>query len=185
MRNYTLPALLTAEAVSSTGSAITFVALPWFVLSTGGSPTRMSIVLAAEILPMAVFGIPSGSVVARLGARTTMLISDLVRAPLIALVPILHWSGHLSYPELLVIVFLLGLFNAPYISSQRTILPEIFGELREDLQDRASKDEEPVEFFTLPVELALALTGYQGYGDVPGIVPGSVRVLSRRDPQPE
>jgi len=64
-------------------------------------------------------------------------------------------------------------------------LPEIFGELREDLQDRASKDEEPVEFFTLPVELALALTGYQGYGDVPGIVPGSVRVLSRRDPQPE
>jgi len=128
MRNYTLPALLTAEAVSSTGSAITFVALPWFVLSTGGSPTRMSIVLAAEILPMAVFGIPSGSVVARLGARTTMLISDLVRAPLIALVPILHWSGHLSYPELLVIVFLLGLFNAPYISSQRTILPEIFGD---------------------------------------------------------
>ena len=34
MRNLTLPALLTAEAVSSTGSAMTFVALPWFVLVT-------------------------------------------------------------------------------------------------------------------------------------------------------
>jgi MFS family permease len=128
MRNFTLPALLIAEAVSSTGSAITFVALPWFVLSTGGSATRMSIVLAAEILPMALFGIPSGSVVARLGARTTMLISDLVRAPLVALVPILHWSGHLTFGGLLVIVFLLGLFTAPYMSSQRTILPEIFGD---------------------------------------------------------
>jgi MFS family permease len=128
VKNSTLPALLAAEAVSSTGSAITFVALPWFVLATGGSPTRMSIVLAAEILPMALFGIPSGSVVARLGARTTMLISDLARAPLVALVPILHWSGHLSYPGLIAIVFALGLFTAPYISSQRSILPEIFGD---------------------------------------------------------
>ena len=97
MRNLTLPALLTAEAVSSTGSAMTFVALPWFVLVTTGSPTKMSVVLAAEILPMALLGIPSGSVVARLGARTTMLVSDIVRAPLIALVPLLHWTGHLTF----------------------------------------------------------------------------------------
>jgi hypothetical protein len=45
--------------------------------------------LAAEILPMALFGIPSGSAVARLGSRRTMLVSDAVRAPLIALVPLL------------------------------------------------------------------------------------------------
>jgi MFS family permease len=128
MRNATLPALLTAEAVSSTGSAMTFVALPWFVLSTSGSATKMSIVLAAEILPMALFGIPSGSVVARLGARTTMLLSDLVRAPLVALVPVLHWSGHLTLPLLVVIVFLLGCFTAPYAASQRSIIPEVLGD---------------------------------------------------------
>jgi MFS family permease len=128
MRNRTLPALLTAEAVSSTGSAMTFVALPWFVLVTSGSATRMSVVLAAEILPMALFGIPSGSVVARLGARRTMLVSDLVRAPLVALVPILHWTGHLGFPALLAIVFLLGIFFAPYAASQRTILPEVLGD---------------------------------------------------------
>ena len=128
MRNLTLPALLTAEAVSSTGSAITFVALPWFVLETSGSPTKMSVVLAAEILPMALFGIPSGSVVGRLGARTTMLVSDLVRAPLIALVPLLHWVGHLTFPLLVAIVFLLGLFTAPYAASQRTIIPEVLGD---------------------------------------------------------
>jgi MFS family permease len=128
MRNRTLVALLTAEVVSSTGSAITFVALPWFVLVTSGSATRMSIVLAAEILPMALLGIPSGSAVSRLGARTSMLISDLVRAPLVALVPVLHWSGKLSFPVLLLIVFLLGVFMAPYFSAQRTIIPELFGD---------------------------------------------------------
>ena len=128
MKNPTLIALLVAEAVSSTGSAMTFVALPWFVLLTTGSATRLSIVLAAEILPLALFGIPSGSVVSRLGARRTMLISDLVRAPLVALVPVLHWTGHLTFGLLLAITFCLGIFFAPYASSQRTIIPELFGD---------------------------------------------------------
>jgi MFS family permease len=124
----TLVALVTAEAVSSTGTAMTFVALPWFVLSTSGSAPRTSIVLAVEILPMALFGIPSGTVVTRLGGRTMMLIADAVRAPLIVLVPVLYWSGDLTYGLLLVIVFLIGLFTAPYIASQRIIIPELFGD---------------------------------------------------------
>jgi MFS family permease len=127
MRDRTLWALVVAEIISSTGSALTFLALPWFVLATSHSPTRMSIVLAAEVLPMALFGIPSGSLVARLGSRRTMLASDAVRAPLIALVPLLSWTGHLSFPLLLVIVFLIGVFITPYASAQRTIIPELFG----------------------------------------------------------
>lgn len=129
MKSRTLWALVVAEIVSSTGSALTFLALPWFVLATNhGSATRMSIVLAVEVSPMALLGIPSGTLVARLGSRRMMLVSDGVRAPLVALVPILHWSGHLTFPLLLVIVFLLGVFITPYVSSQRTIIPEVFGD---------------------------------------------------------
>jgi MFS family permease len=128
MRNRTLVALLVAEAVSTTGSAMTFVALPWFVLLTTGSAARMSVVLAAEILPLGLLGIPSGVVVARLGGRRTMLASDLVRAPLIALVPVLHWTGNLTFPLLLLIVFVLGIFMAPYLAAQRSILPEVLGD---------------------------------------------------------
>jgi MFS family permease len=128
MRSRTLSALVVAEVVSTTGTAMTFVALPWFVLVTSGSAARMSVVLAVEIAPMALLGIPSGSLIGRLGARTTMLLSDALRAPLIALVPILHWTGHLSFAALLAIVFLLGIFTAPYITSQRLIIPELFGD---------------------------------------------------------
>jgi predicted MFS family arabinose efflux permease len=128
MRSPTLISLLVAEGVSSTGSAMTFVALPWFVLVTSGSPTRMSVVLAAEILPMAIFGIPSGSVIARYGARRTMLVCDAVRVPLITLVPVLHWTGHLSFAALLALVFVSGIFFAPYLSSQRSIIPEVLGD---------------------------------------------------------
>ena len=107
---------------------MTFVALPWFVLSTTGSAPQMSIVLAVEIAPIAIFGIPSGSVVARLGARTTMLLSDLLRAPLIALVPLLYWTGTSATGCCSSSSSCVGLFTAPYIASQRSIIPELFGD---------------------------------------------------------
>jgi MFS family permease len=123
-----LVALLTAEIVSSLGTSMTYLALPWFVLVTTGSPARMTVVLAVQMLPIALFGIPSGTVVSKLGARRTMLLSDWARAPLMASIPVLYSLDLLSFPLLLVCVFLLGCFIAPYFSSQRVILPELVGD---------------------------------------------------------
>jgi MFS family permease len=128
LRNRSLAAVMTAELVSLTGSAMTFVALPWFVLVTTGSTAKMGWVLAAELIPVGVFGIPAGTVVARLGAKRTMNVSDAARAPLIALIPILHWTGDLSFPVLLAITFASGCFLAPYYASSRLILPEVLGD---------------------------------------------------------
>ena len=128
MRKTPLTALVTAEIVSILGSRMTYLALPWFVLVTTGSPAKMSVVLAVEILPMALFGIPSGTVVERLGGRTTMLVCDAARAPLLASIPLLHAADLLSFPLLLALVFALGCFMAPYFAAQRVILPELVGE---------------------------------------------------------
>jgi predicted MFS family arabinose efflux permease len=121
-------ALIAAEVVSALGTRMTYLALPWFVLVTTGSPGKMSLVLAAEIAPMIVLGIPSGMLVQRIGARSTMLIADFARAPILASIPILHALDALSFPLLLAIVALLGCFMPPYFASQRTILPELVGE---------------------------------------------------------
>jgi MFS family permease len=121
-------ALVAAETISVLGTRMTYLALPWFVLVTTGSPGKMSLVLAAEILPMAILGIPSGVVVQRLGSRTTMLVSDFARAPILASIPLLHAAGVLSFGLLLGLVALLGCFMPPYFASQRTILPELVGE---------------------------------------------------------
>jgi MFS family permease len=120
--------LVLAETISVLGTRMTYLALPWFVLVTTGSPGKMSLVLAAEILPMAILGIPSGTVVQRLGSRTTMLISDFARAPILASIPLLYSAGVLSFGVLLGIVALLGCFMPPYFAAQRTILPELVGE---------------------------------------------------------
>ena len=120
--------LVVAELVSILGTRMTYLALPWFVLVTTGSVSKMTIVLAVEMIPMALFGVPSGTLVQRYGARTVMLASDLMRAPLLAAVPLLHALDVLAFWLLLVLVFLLGCFMAPYFASQRVILPELVGE---------------------------------------------------------
>jgi len=89
--------LLAAEVVSTTGSALTMVALPWFVLTTTGSAARSGLVMAAEVAPVVLFGVVSGGWAARVGARRWMLLSDSLRAPLVALVPLLYALGVLPF----------------------------------------------------------------------------------------
>jgi MFS family permease len=120
--------LIAAEAISAFGSQLSALAIPWFVLITTGSPARMGVVFAVELLPLAILGIPSGSVLDRLGARKTMLICDAVRAPVLALVPLLHLLGEPSFAALLVIVAVSGVFSTPYFAAQRLVIPEVVGD---------------------------------------------------------
>jgi MFS family permease len=126
LRSGVLRGVLTAEALSSLGGQMSYLALPWFVLVTTGSATRMGLVFAVELLPIALLGIPSGLLMQRLGARRTILMGDLARGPLVAAVPVLHALGLLSFPVLLALVFLVGAFSAPYIAAQRLLIPLIF-----------------------------------------------------------
>lgn len=128
LRYTPLRALLVAETVSTTGSQMTWLALPWFVLVTTHSPARMTVVMIAELLGVTTAGLPSGAVLQRLGARRTMLAADAIRVPLMLLVPVLHWTGHLSIAALVALSFALGTFGAPYFAAQRVIVPELLGE---------------------------------------------------------
>jgi MFS family permease len=122
-----LIALLAAEIISVTGSQMTRLALPWFVLVTTHSPARMSIVLGVEMVAMALFGVPGGNLSARLGARRTMILANLICGILIAMIPVLHEVGILSFPLLLVLVFAVGAPFTPYQTAQVVILPELVG----------------------------------------------------------
>jgi MFS family permease len=128
LRSRPLRALLGAEVISTTGAQMTWVALPWFVLITTGSATRMSVVLAAEAIGLAVVGFPSGRLLHRLGARRTMLLCDGLRGPLMLVIPILYWADALPFAVLVGVSFALGAVGAPYFAANRLILPELLGE---------------------------------------------------------
>ena len=128
LRRPGLLALLARDVVSITGSQMTWVAIPWFVLTTTGSPTRMTIVLAVEAASLAIFGFLSGNIASRLGPRRTMLVADGLRGPLVALIPVLHHLDALSFPVLLAIVAVIGAFATPAVASKQSLLPELVGE---------------------------------------------------------
>jgi MFS family permease len=133
LRDRRIAALLAAEVISSLGTQMTWLALPWFVLRTTGSAQRMTWVIIAEILPIAVLGFWGGAIAARVGTRRTMLICDLLRAPLLAAIPILHSADMLPFPALLGLVAATGVFLAPYFGVQRAVVPELVGEEQDDV----------------------------------------------------
>jgi len=127
-RDRGLVALLAAEVISTTGGQMTALALPWFVLVTSGSATRATFVIAAEVIGLALLGLPGGRLLGRVGAHRTMVLCDGARGPLMLVIPILHWTGGLSFPILIGVAFALGALTAPYFAAQKVIIPELLGE---------------------------------------------------------
>ena len=117
-----------AELISSLGSLMTVVALPWFVLETTGSPVRMSIVLAAESAALLLVGIPSSRLVARIGSRRALIVCDAVWAPVIALIPILHFAGALTFPLARRPLVPRRRPWAAHSGSQSAVVPDLLGE---------------------------------------------------------
>src|SRR3954471_6079748 len=123
-----LTALLLAEVVSTTGTEITSIALPWFVLVTTGSPARMGTTMAAGFAGLTLLGIPGGRVVDAVGPRRAMLGADLACAALVATIPVLHWTGTLSFPIVLAVAFAVGAVFPAYTAPQRLVLVGLVGE---------------------------------------------------------
>lgn len=121
-------AIVAAEVVSSIGSSMTVLALPWFVLVTTGSATKLGLVLGIGTIPFVTLPLPAGSLIARIGARQTMVIADAARLPLLAAIPALYSLDALSFPLLVVLVALTNVFTAAHMPAQRLILAEVVGD---------------------------------------------------------
>src|SRR6058998_1395704 len=109
-------AIVGAEVVSSVGSSMTVLALPWFVLATTGSATKLGLVLGIGSIPFVTLPLPAGSVIA-----------DAARLPLLAAIPALYSLDMLSFPLLVVLVALTNVFLAAHMPAQRLILAEVVG----------------------------------------------------------
>jgi MFS family permease len=123
-----LRAIVGAEVMSSIGSSMTVLALPWFVLVTIGSATKLGLVLGIGSIPFVALPVPAGSLIARIGARQTMVIADAARLPLLAAIPALYSVDALSFPLLVALVALANVFTAAHMPAQRLILAEVVGD---------------------------------------------------------
>jgi MFS family permease len=98
------------QTISVFGDQITFLALPIVaVLNLGASPGDMGLLTAASLLPALLFSLPGGAWMDRVHRRRRlMVLADIGRAALIALVPLAFVLDALSLPLLLLISFAIG-----------------------------------------------------------------------------
>jgi MFS family permease len=130
IRNFRL--LMGGQLVSTVGDMFYAVALPWFVLSSGGTPRDLGIVLAAYGIPRAGSVLLGGMLSDKVQPRLMMLVADIARALLVGgLAAIVLLDLHTLW-ILCAIAAPLGLFEGIFLPASMAILPSILDD--DDLQ---------------------------------------------------
>jgi MFS family permease len=118
--------LLTFGQFTSTiGDYCYAVALPWLVLSGGGSAASLGIVLACYGIPRAVLTVPGGSLADRFSPRLVMLSSDFARCALAAAFAVLAAEHVSSLAAIAPVAALLGAFSALFMPASMTMMPSL------------------------------------------------------------
>src|SRR5689334_9826058 len=117
--------LFAGQTVSQVGDGVSKVALLWFVYAMTDSALKMSLIGVLQTIPPLVFGPFAGVLLDRLDKRRAMIVIDLVRAGLLASIPILHAFDLLTLPWLYVLVFVIAMFSMAFGPALNSTLPLI------------------------------------------------------------
>lgn len=117
-----------AHTSSIIGSQISVVAIPLLAISTlHANAFELGILSAATYLPFLLIGLMVGIWVDRSRKRPLLIAADLGRAACLLSVPIAAWTGWLSLPFLLLVIFVHGfltvIFNVTDISYLPSLVP--------------------------------------------------------------
>ncbi|EFH82041.1 MFS transporter [Ktedonobacter racemifer] len=124
--------LWTARTISLFGSAITTLALPLTAISIlHATPFQMGLLLALGQVPQLLFGFVVGAWVDRVRRRPLLLIADLGRTVLLALIPLLSFLHFLGIEALYVLNFFIGVLSVIFTIASTSFLPSLVE--REDL----------------------------------------------------
>jgi MFS family permease len=121
-RSSPLQRVLVAQGLSSLGTSISTVALAVMVFELTGSVLHMGAVLAASALPVMLVALLGGALLDRYGGRDMMVVADICRAGLIALMPL---AGNRSVLFIYVISVGIGSFTALFNPAQVKIIGEL------------------------------------------------------------
>ncbi|MEV0389495.1 MFS transporter [Nonomuraea sp. NPDC050643] len=117
--------LLAANALSVTGNVLSLLAVPWFVLETTGSAALTGLAAFATTFPTVISAAFGGTLVDWLGFRLSSVLSDLLSGLIVLAIPALFLSTGLSYPLLLVLLFVRWLAATPGETARKAMLPDL------------------------------------------------------------
>ncbi|WP_367136783.1 MULTISPECIES: MFS transporter [Streptomyces] len=119
-----LAGVLAATAVALTGTRVSAIALPWFVLVTTGSAALTGLVAFCEMTPYVLVKMFTGPLVDRVGPRVVSWAADSLSAVAAVLIPLLHAFGLLPLWLLLTLVAVIGAVRGPGDLAKEIMVPE-------------------------------------------------------------
>jgi MFS family permease len=125
MRRAPLYALYAADTISLGGNAVAQIAIPWYVLTTTGSATLTALVVFFNFVPIVLAAFLGGVVVDRLGFRTTSVVADLASSAAVAGIPLLQTTVGVELWQLMALVFLGALLDAPGATARAALFPDV------------------------------------------------------------
>jgi len=115
-----------AQSVSQIGTQVTVLALPLVaILVVQASAFEVAILGAVEFLPFLFFTLPAGAWVDRLSRRRVLIVADIGRAAILALVPLAYTANVLAMWQLYVVAFATGILTVFFDVAYQAILPEL------------------------------------------------------------
>lgn len=124
-RRAPLYALYAAEVISLAGNAVAQLAIPWYVLTTTGSATLTGLAVFFNFLPAVLAAFFGGVVVDRLGFRVASIVADLASSAAVAAIPFLQATVGIELWQLMALVFLGALLDAPGATARAALLPDV------------------------------------------------------------
>ena len=116
-------ALLAANGVSTVGTRMSALAIPWFVLALTGSPAATGLVIFAEMAPYVTVQAAGGPFIDRLGAWRTAVLGELLAGVAMAAIPLLDAGGLLTLPALCVAAAIAGGAQGASATAQHVLVP--------------------------------------------------------------
>lgn len=117
--------LLGGQVFSWLGNGFQPVALAVAVITTGGSPSQLGVVLASSMLGRVVFSLIGGVWADRLQPRTLMIVSDLIRMVTVGAMALMFGTGHRWIWLLCILAFITAAANAFFMPSMTALKPMV------------------------------------------------------------
>ncbi|MEU8301771.1 MFS transporter [Micromonospora sp. NPDC048909] len=120
--------LYTATVVHDVGFHVSHLAVPVLAVSVlSASPGQVGLLGALSTAAFLLIGLPAGVWIDRWPRRTVLVGADLLRAALVASVPVAWWAGWLTIHQLYVVVLLTGVGAVFADVAAQSVLPELVG----------------------------------------------------------
>jgi MFS family permease len=114
------------ETVSQFGTMISGLALPLVaILVVHASTFEVGLLTAAESVPFLIVGLPVGAWVERMRFRSVLIVNDLLRAGLLASIPVARLLGALTIEQLYVVALGTGVCTVFFDVAYQSYLPRL------------------------------------------------------------